>query len=116
MTDKIWKYFIQIIFGLKYLHYNNIIHRDIKCSNIFLDQYDNIKIGDFGTSKILTEYLNYGQTQIGTPYYMAPEIFKRIRYTNKVDIWSLGIVLYELITLDVPFKGYNMIDLKNNIL
>ena len=47
---------------------------------------------------------------------MAPEIFKRIRYTYKVDIWSLGIVLYELITLDVPFKGYNIIDLKNNIL
>lgn len=47
---------------------------------------------------------------------MAPEIFKKIRYTYKVDIWSLGIVLYELITLDVPFKGYNMIYLKNNIL
>ena len=114
--NTIWKYFIQIIFGLKYLHSNDIIHRDIKSNNIFVDKNDNIKIGDFGISKILTNYLNYAQTIIGTPYYLAPEILKRIRYNSKVDIWSLGVILYELITLSVPFKGNNMNELKNNIL
>ena len=75
--DEIWHYFIQICMGIKYLHKNNIVHRDIKSANIFIDSNNNIKLGDFGIIKILKAYMMYAQTQVGTPLYMGPEIFKR---------------------------------------
>ena len=91
--DDIWKYFIQICIALQYLHANNIIHRDIKSANIFIDQNNNIKVGDFGTIKIMQNYMMYAQTQIGTPYYMSPEIFKNVRYNNKCDIWGIRMCI-----------------------
>ena len=114
--QEIWQNFIQICLGIQYLHKNNIIHRDIKSSNLFIDKNNNIKIGDFGIIKILQPYMMYAQTQIGTPYYMAPEIYKHQRYTEKSDIWSLGCVLYEMMFLTQPFTGCNIVDLKYKIL
>lgn len=105
---------LQVSMGLYYLHKNNIIHRDLKTENIFLDSNFNIKIGDLGIVKIL--YNKYfASTQIGTPYYMSPELFKGGIYNYKTDIWSLGCILYELITLQKPFYGNNIIELGNNI-
>ena len=102
--------------ALKYLHTNNIIHRDIKSANIFIDENNNIKLGDFGTIKIMKNYMMYATTQIGTPYYMGPEIYKCLRYTSKCDIWALGCVLYEMMTLTQPFTGHNINELKYRII
>ncbi len=111
----VWTYFLQICIALSYLHNLNIIHRDLKPANVFIDKDDNIKLGDFGISKIMRKFMMFGQTQIGTPLYMSPEIFKRERYGVKVDIWALGCVLYEMMTLNPAFKAANIVELKNNI-
>ena len=110
----IGKLILQLASALKYLHRNNIIHRDIKTSNVFLDKNYNIKLGDLGIAKILGNR-NLANTYIGTPYYMAPELYKGDYYDNKCDVWSLGCIMYEMITLTRPFEGRNIIDLGNKI-
>jgi len=114
--NEIWNYFLQICISLQYLHKNSIIHRDIKTANIFIDENNNIKLGDFGIIKILQPYMMFTQTRIGTPLYMGPEIYKHLRYNTKVDIWSLGCVLYEMITLKPAFMANNMSALQNKII
>ena len=101
--DMIWGFFIQICQGLKSLHDANILHRDIKAQNIFLVAAREIKIGDLGVAKVTKGGMAY--TQIGTPYYMSPEIWRRRPYNKKSDIWSLGCLLYELATLKHPFEA-----------
>ena len=91
---------LQICEGLKDLHDNKIIHRDLTPDNIFIDKNNKIKIGDFGVSKIMTTFNNYAKTQIGKLNYLAPEILKGKDYNNKVDIYSLGCIIYELFTLN----------------
>ena len=116
LTEKeILHYFTEICFGLQYLHKNNIIHRDIKSSNIFIDNNNSIKIGDFGIIKIMQNYMMYANTLIGTPLYMSPEIYKNERYNTKTDIWSLGCTLYEMMALTQPFNANNIHDLKCKI-
>ena len=82
------------------MHDSHIIHRDIKPANVFF--VDGVaKIGDLNVSKVLEG--KYAETQTGTPYYTSPEIWNNSKYDGKVDIWSLGCVLYELATLRPPF-------------
>ena len=91
---------LQICEGLKDIHDNKIIHRDLTPDNIFIDKNNKIKIGDFGVSKIMTTFNNYAKTQIGKLNYLAPEILKGKDYNNKLDIYSLGCIIYELFTLN----------------
>lgn len=114
--DVIWSYFIQVALGIEYLHFNNIIHRDIKVANVFLDENDKIYLGDFGICKVLNMEQHLTDTQIGTPYYMSPEIVKRKTYSKKIDIWSLGCFLYELIYFKPPFTGKDISSLFKNVL
>lgn len=100
--EYIWKIFLDLCMSINYVHNNNIIHRDLKSANIFIDSNDRAYLGDFGVSKILGS-LPKTSTQIGTPFYMSPELFNKIKYDKKVDMWSLGCILYELITLNQPF-------------
>lgn len=97
---------------MKYIHDKNIIHRDVKPSNIFLSSENYIKFGDFGIARI-TQSINENicQTSIGTPYYISPEICQHKPYGNKSDIWGLGCILFELLTLRHPFdaKSYNFL-------
>jgi serine/threonine protein kinase len=111
----IWNYFLQTSVALCYLHSLKVIHRDIKPANIFVDADDNIKLGDFGIIKMMKSFMMYGQTQIGTPLYMCPEMYKRERYDTKVDSWSLGCILFELMTLKPPFMAKSIIELKEKI-
>jgi NIMA (never in mitosis gene a)-related kinase len=107
LTEKeVWHYFIQVVRGLKALHDLTICHRDIKCANIFLSKDGVIKIGDLNVSKVAKKGMMY--TQTGTPYYASPEIWKDKPYDYRSDIWSLGCVLYELITLMPPFRATSM--------
>ena len=90
---EIWQIFIQIVRGLKALHDLDILHRDLKCANIFLFNDGVVKLGDFGFCKSL-ENANMTKTMLGSPIYMAPEILRGEIYSTKADIWSLGVVLY----------------------
>ena len=91
--------------GLKEIHDKTLIHRDLKPDNIFLKADLTVKIGDFGLTKQLKDANEYAKTQAGTMLYMAPEIIKGEKYNNKVDIWALGCIIYELCTLNYCFDS-----------
>ena len=112
--DIILKIFTQVLLALNYIHtFKNgkILHRDIKPSNIFLDKDNNVKLGDFGLSKILNNQSIFAYSNVGTPYYMSPEQINNNKYNEKSDIWSLGCFLYELTTLNPPFEANNHLSL-----
>jgi len=94
---ELWKWLIQIINGLKYLHDNKIMHRDLKCANIFLMKNGTLKLGDLNVSKIVK--MGMCSTQTGTPYYASPEVWGDKPYDYKSDIWSVGCIIYELCAL-----------------
>ena len=109
----IWRIFIQLVKGLKSLHDLKILHRDMKSANVFLFSNGSAKLGDLNVSKVAKRGLGY--TQTGTPYYASPEVWKDKPYDNKSDVWSLGCVLYEMITLRPPFRAQNMEGLFNKV-
>ncbi len=107
MPDDIIKsWFVSTASGCAYLHEHGIVHRDLKPGNIFCDEDEQvIKIGDYGLSKFISCSRRSGQTEsVGTFHYMAPEIGKGV-YGKEIDIYALGIILYEMLTGDVPFEG-----------
>ena len=108
--NTIWNILIQILFGLKYLHDNKIIHRDLKSANIFLTKNGIVKIGDLNVSKVLNQN-KMAQTKTGTPYYSAPEIWENKSYDNKIDIWSVGCIIYEMCCLVCPFRSTSILKL-----
>ncbi|KAF8624335.1 hypothetical protein AX17_007163 [Amanita inopinata Kibby_2008] len=79
-----------------------ILHRDLKPDNVFLDENNTVKLGDFGLSKALAQ-ASFANTYVGTPYYMSPELMQEKAYDSKSDIWSLGCLIYELCALKPPF-------------
>jgi len=115
LEKEIWKIFKQIVIGLKSLHDNKIIHRDLKSANIFLDKNGICKIGDMNVSKVIKNSI-LNNTQTGTPYYASPEIWNDKPYNFKTDIWSLGCILYEICTLKPPFIGKNFEDVYHKII
>lgn len=112
--DVIWRYLIQSLKALQYLHEKGICHRDLKTANSFIAEDGSIKIGDMNVSK----RLNQGnlKTQIGTPYYMSPEIWQNRPYNSSCDLWSLGCMVYELCALRPPFTGNDFPALKRAVL
>lgn len=98
---------IQITRALKHLHGLETVHRDLKCANVFLMKDGTVKLGDLNVSKVCrSEGLMF--TQTGTPYYASPEVWKDKPYDAKSDIWSLGWVLYEITSLNPPFRAKDM--------
>lgn len=100
--------------GLKSLHEVDIFHRDLKSANVFLNKDGSAKLGDMNVSKVAKKGLLY--TQTGTPYYASPEVWRDQPYDMKSDIWSLGCVLYESITLKPPFRADDMAGLYKEVL
>ncbi len=103
---ELWALLVQMVCGLKALHDKKILHRDIKCANIFITKDDRIKLGDLNVSKVSKGGMLY--TQTGTPYYASPEIWKDKPYDLKSDMWSLGCVLYEAAAQHPPFRAPDM--------
>ncbi|KAK8882697.1 hypothetical protein M9Y10_045339 [Tritrichomonas musculus] len=92
--------------GMSRLHEQNIIHRDLKSQNVLMDENLLPKVCDFGVSRIMASYENEPVTQkVGTPAWMAPEFFGPSEYSNKVDVYSYALILWELETGKTPFRG-----------
>ena len=90
---------------MNYLHYHKIIHRDLKPENLLLSNKGNIKISDFGWAGVKDQIDSMKSTFCGTYDYMAPEIMLNKPYDEKVDVWALGVLLFELTQGYPPFKG-----------
>ncbi|XP_007958664.3 serine/threonine-protein kinase Nek3 isoform X1 [Chlorocebus sabaeus] len=103
--DMILNWFTQMCLGVNHIHKKRVLHRDIKSKNIFLTQNGKVKLGDFGSARLLSNQMAFACTYVGTPYYVPPEIWENLPYNNKSDIWSLGCILYELCTLRHPFQA-----------
>ncbi len=103
------KWITQIITGVYEIHKKRVMHRDLKPANILIDENDDIKIGDMGLSICLDTSLEERITKAGTPAYMSPEVLAREPYTTKSDVYSLGVIMYEMIhkRLPIPGKPYN---------
>lgn len=110
----VWSHLIQMCEGLQCLHDHQIVHRDLKSANIFLAEDGSVKIGDLNVSKRMKAGLL--RTQIGTPYYMSPEVWLNKPYGPSSDVWALGCLVYELCGLRPPFVGNTFPQLKQAIL
>ena len=106
--DQVLYWFTQICLALKHCHDRKILHRDIKAQNIFLMKTGIIKLGDFGIARVLQSTTEMAATVVGTPYYLSPEIVQSNTYDFKTDIWSIGVLLYEMCALRPPFNGQNL--------
>ena len=104
--DTIWMYLIQICAGLQSMHSRNVLHRDMKAKNVFLTGKNQVRLGDLGCAKLLKAGM--ARTQIGTPYYMSPEIWANKPYDAKSDVWATGCLIYELCMLQPPFLANDM--------
>jgi NIMA (never in mitosis gene a)-related kinase 1/4/5 len=101
-------WFTQICLGMKHIHDRKIIHRDLKGQNVFLTSKQIVQIGDFGIAKVLAQTAAKAKTCVGTPYYLSPEIVQSQPYTLSTDVWSMGVMLYELCALKVPFDASSL--------
>merc|ERR1719229_729567 len=106
--DQVLSLIAQIGLALRHCHMSGVLHRDVKPENCFFrTQGGDLLLGDFGISCSLDEQ-SMAKTCVGSPLYLSPEIVNQERYSWATDIWSLGVMLYELTMLQPPFKGTNI--------
>jgi serine/threonine protein kinase len=115
-TDVLLEWMAELLCGLAHIHSKRILHRDLKSSNIFVTSKNHLKLGDFGVCTILAFPNAKAESMIGTPLYFAPEVCNNDAYDERSDVWSLGVVFYEMCTLRRPFEGDNLFSLIQQIL
>lgn len=103
-VEEVRRWFVQAAAGVDYLHQQGLVHRDLKPANLF-DDLGVVKVGDYGLTKFISDSRRGGQTEsVGTCHYMAPEI-GRGQYGREIDLYALGVILYEMLTGRLPFEG-----------
>jgi serine/threonine protein kinase len=112
---QVLSYMVQLCLALRHVHMKHILHRDVKPSNIFLTKDGFVKLGDFGVAREQVYTAEPVWTQIGSIYWLSPEVCQDKPYNNASDMWSLGVVLYEMMTLRRPFEGTNQLAIANKI-
>ncbi|KAJ5647594.1 hypothetical protein N7490_003966 [Penicillium lividum] len=116
-VDKVKRIFAQLVGAVAYVHSKSCVHRDLKLENILLDKQENVKLCDFGFTREYEGKSSYLQTFCGTICYSAPEMLKGEKYAGeKVDVWSLGIILYALLAGELPYDDDDDQVTKNRIL
>ena len=116
MPGEVMEYFKQIILGLEYIHSQGIVHRDIKPDNMLLNKKGELKIADFGISKILNNDNDIFTNTAGTDYFHCPESCKKLPYGGKkADVWACGVTLYFLLFGRFPFNGASHMELNDEI-
>jgi serine/threonine protein kinase len=91
--------------GINYLHCNDVIHRDLKCANLLVDNNGIVKVSDFGASKKIVEEFSDGNKSIqGSPYWMAPEVIEKTGHGKPADIWGIGCCVIEMLTSKPPWN------------
>jgi NIMA (never in mitosis gene a)-related kinase len=119
--ERVGRIVVQALLALDHVHGRKILHRDLKPENILLESnvclggWDVIKLADFGLSRQLEDTNAMAQTGVGTPYYMCPELMQNHEYNASCDIWAIGCVAYELLTLEKPFPGRTMVQVSNSV-
>ena len=106
--EAVLDYFVQICLAVKHIHDKKIVHRDLKSQNVFLRTTGEVKIGDFGIAKVMSHTSDQARSIVGTPYYISPEIVQNQPYSFKSDIWALGVLLYEMCALKLPFQALSI--------
>jgi serine/threonine protein kinase len=109
--EQVLDWLVQLCLALKHIHDRKIIHRDLKSENVFLMRDKSVRLGDFGVARDLASTLDNAKTQVGTPYYLSPEICQNNPYNHKTDVWALGAIMYELLALRHPFEAKNLHEL-----
>ena len=94
--------------ALEHVHARRVLHRDLKSGNVFLTHEGDVKLGDFGVARAFSTQSNLARTTVGTPYYMAPEVINSEPYGPPSDMWSLGVILHEILTFHRPFPADNI--------
>ena len=92
------------------MHENDVLHRDIKPDNVLFSTEGHVKLCDFGITMFLSDEQTYRDSMQGTHLYMAPEMKIEVRYSKPVDIWSFGLLAYQLPTDVIPFRGQQELD------
>lgn len=109
-------WFVQMALALQYLHSKRILHRDLKTANVFLTAIGIVKLGDFGVSRVLSATSELAKTFVGTPYYLSPELLNNSPYGHASDVWALGVIFYEMCTLEHPYEAKTFPALAQKIL
>lgn len=113
--SQIWRWTLQAFIGMRYLHHFSVVHRDIKPANLFLTKdLKNIKIGDLNTCKIISKS-KLSRSMIGTPNYLAPEVWGKKGYDQRCDVFSMGCVIYEIAAMTKTFPGNSLEDISKKI-
>ncbi|KAL1520817.1 hypothetical protein AB1Y20_022379 [Prymnesium parvum] len=107
-TAVVHRWMGQLCSALQHMHSHRILHRDLKTQNVFLTASADLKVGDFGISKALSTHTNLAETVCGTPYYLSPELVMGQPYKEPSDVWSLGVIMFELLTFHRPFTAPNI--------
>jgi NIMA (never in mitosis gene a)-related kinase len=106
--EQVLSWTTQVLLALEYIHGRNVIHRDVKPGNLFLTKGGSLQLGDFGVAKALASGSSCAIAQVGTPSYLSPEVCQGRPYNCASDIWAMGCILHELLTLHVPFESMNL--------
>ncbi|EOD15065.1 hypothetical protein EMIHUDRAFT_44037, partial [Emiliania huxleyi CCMP1516] len=108
-TATVVRFIAGLASALRHVHARRILHRDLKTANVFLtdEAEPNVKLGDFGVSRLFSTETHLAETMCGTPYYLSPELVRGLPYSQPSDVWALGVILFELLTLKRPFSAPN---------